>query len=161
MAGRWQEMLEPSTASCARDSAPLDVCPRVGHRAACQRGDWQAAKAAEDALETYLNESKGKGESEKMPPTKRGRPAPCRSPLARRVTRGGREAIEVDGMLSYYNSFVGLFKLYNRLFLVETLVAQHRDAEAHQMLAKVRAVNPWLVARFEESGLKLLGLPRG
>jgi hypothetical protein len=68
---------------------------------------------------------------------------------------------EVDGMLSYYNSFVGLFKLYNRLFLVETLLAQHRDAEAHQLLAKVRAVNPWLVARFEESGLKLMGLPRG
>jgi len=52
-------------------------------------------------------------------------------------------------------------KLFNRLFLVETLLADGRDADAHKLLATVRAVNPWLVARFEESGLKMMGLPRG
>lgn len=165
MAGRWQEMLEPPTASCARDSSPLDVCPRVGHRAACQRGDWQAAQAAEDALEAYLNESKEKGESEKMHAdearTNLLHMQGVRFALSGDLVGAEKAFTEVDGMLSYYNSFVGLFKLYNRLFLVETLLAQQRDAEAHQMLAKVRAVNPWLVARFEESGLKLMGLPRG
>lgn len=165
MAGRWQEMLEPSKASCARDSSPLDLCPRVGHRAACQVGDWQAAQAAEDALEAYLNESKGKGESEKMSADEvranllhmQG----VRLALSGDLAGAEKAFAEVDGTLAYHNSFVGLFKLFNRLFLVETLLAQHRDAEAHQMLAKVRAVNPWLVARFEESGLEFLGLPRG
>lgn len=165
MSGRWQEVLEPPAASCISDSSPLDLCFLVGHRAACQLGDWQAALAAEDALEAYLNESKEKGGSEKM------RADEARTDLLHmqgvRLALSGdlagaeKNFTEVDGMLSYYNSFVGLFKLYNRLYLVETLLAQHRDAEAHQMLAKVRAVNPWLVARFEESGLKLLGLPRG
>ena len=165
MAGRWPEMLEPPNASCARDSSPLDICPRVGHRAACQLGDWDVAKAYEAKLEAYLNESKEKGESEKMHAdearTNLLHMQGVRLALSGDLAGAEKAFTEVDGMLSYYNSFVGLFKLYNRLFLVETLLAQQRDAEAHQMLAKVRAVNPWLVARFEESGLKLMGLPRG
>lgn len=165
MSGRWQEMLEPPTASCASGSSSLDMCHRVAHRAACQVGDWQAARAAEDALQAFLNEAKEKSESDKMMVAE-GRSTllhmqGVRIALSGDLAGAEKAFTEVDGMLEYHNSFVGVFKLYNRLFLVETLLAQHRDADAHQMLAKVRAVNPWLVARFEESGLKLMGLPRG
>jgi tetratricopeptide (TPR) repeat protein len=163
MAGRWSEMLEPASATCAHDSSPLDVCPRVAHRAACQLGDWQAAQAAEDALGAFLSKIKETGESMQVEEasTTLLHMQGVRLALSGDLAGAEKAFTEVDGLLSYYNSFVGLFKLYNRLFLVETLLAQHRDAEAHQMLAKVRAVNPWLVTRFEESGLKLMGLPRG
>jgi hypothetical protein len=66
-----------------------------------------------------------------------------------------------DEQLTYRESRSGLFKLGNRLLLVETLFAQGRDAEAHKLLAKVRSVNPAIVEEFEENGLKSLGLERG
>jgi len=155
--------VQPPTASCARDDSPLDLCFRVGHRAACQSGDWQAAQAAEDAVEAYLNESKEKGESMHADESKtiRLQMQGVRLALSGDLTGAEKAFTEADAQLTYHNSFVGLFKLLNRLFLVETLLAEGRDAEAHQLLAKVRAVNPWLVTRFEEGDLTLLGLPRG
>ena len=66
-----------------------------------------------------------------------------------------------DASLTYRDSGIGMFKLFNRTFLVETLLAQGKDAEAHKLLAQVRAVNPVMVAGFEEHGLKMMGLDRG
>jgi hypothetical protein len=68
---------------------------------------------------------------------------------------------DADAHLTYRESGLGMFKLYNRMFLVETYLAQGRDAEAHKLLAKVRAVNPVIVADFEENGFQLMGLSRG
>ena len=68
---------------------------------------------------------------------------------------------DADSQLTYRESGAGLFKLRNRLLLVETLFAQGHDAEAHKLLAQVRAVNSAVVGEFEENGLKVLGLERG
>ncbi len=65
-----------------------------------------------------------------------------------------------DDRLTYMQAGIGLFKLYNRLFTVETLFAAGDDGRAHQLLSKVRSVNPALVDQFEEHGLKILGLER-
>ena len=62
--------------------------------------------------------------------------------------------------MTYIQASNGLFKLYNRLFLVETLFAAGMDGKAHQVLSKVRSVNPTYVEDFEEHGLKKLGLER-
>ena len=163
LSGRWQDALALQTSPCVLDAEPTHIGSTVVHRAACQLGEWKVAQAIEDKASAYLDEKKGEGASMNLD---EARPdllnmQGVRLALSGDLTAAEKAFSEVDGMLAYYNSFVGLFKLYNRLFLVETLLAQGRDAEAHQLLAKVRAVNPWLVASFEESGLKLMGLPRG
>jgi hypothetical protein len=66
----------------------------------------------------------------------------------------------VDGSVSYRNSGLGMLKLYNRVLLVETLLSLGHDAEAHKLLAQVRAVNPVIASEFEEDGLKIMGLSR-
>ena len=50
---------------------------------------------------------------------------------------------------------------YDSLLLAETLLADGKDAEAHQLIARVRGINPAMVEEFEESGFRLLGLGRG
>ena len=67
---------------------------------------------------------------------------------------------EADSHMYYDNSVRGLRKLQNQTMLVETLLARGQDAEAHMLLSKVRAVNPVMIAEFEEAGLKTLGLER-
>jgi hypothetical protein len=62
--------------------------------------------------------------------------------------------------MTYIQAANGLFKLTNRLILVETLLASGMDGEAHKVLSQVRSVNPRLVESFEEHGLKILGLER-
>jgi len=160
---RWREVLALQSTPCLNDASMTDFCPRITHRAACQLGEWEVARAIEAKVEAYRDEAKEKGEAMKVDDSM---PSLLHLQGVRLALSGDRAAAEkafaeADARLTYHNSFIGLFKLYNRLFLVETLLAEGRDGEAHQLLAKVRAVNPWLVTRFEEDGLTLLGLPRG
>jgi tetratricopeptide (TPR) repeat protein len=67
---------------------------------------------------------------------------------------------EADRHLTYIQAGNGLFKLYNRLAMVETLLAAGDEAKAYKVLSKVRSVNPRIVEDFEEKGLKYLGLER-
>jgi tetratricopeptide (TPR) repeat protein len=163
LSGRWRDALDLQSTPCMLDGSPADLCTQVEHRAACQLGEWQVAQAIETKLQAYVDETKAKSESMKVDEAKTTllHMQGVRLALSGDLTAAEKAFSEVDDRISYHDSFVGLFKLYNRLFLVETLLAQGRDADAHQLLAKVRAVNPWLVASFEESGLKLMGLPRG
>jgi tetratricopeptide (TPR) repeat protein len=163
LGGRWTDALALQTSPCVLDASPVHICSRVVHRAACQLGEWQVAQAIEDKAGAYLDELKGKDatmDTDEAKPTLLHMQG-VRLALSGDLAAAEKAFTEADAGLEYHNSFVGLFKLYNRLFLVETLLAEGRDAEAHQLLAKVRAVNPWLVASFEESGFKLMGLPRG
>jgi hypothetical protein len=83
-----------------------------------------------------------------------------------RLARGGdlESALESfkesDRHLSYMQTGSGLFKLCNRLMMVEALLATGDDGKAHQLLSKVRSVNPPMADDFEERGLKILGLER-
>ncbi len=65
-----------------------------------------------------------------------------------------------DEGLTYVEAGVGMYKLFNRMILAEVLLADRQDAEAHGLLSNVRSVNPMLVAEFEDSGLRNLGLDR-
>jgi len=160
---RWAEALELQASPCVLKSPANDMCPRIVHRAACQLGDWQAATALEASLEARIEEDKAKDAMMDGDDARTGllHMQGVRLALSGDLPAAEKAFAEADDHLAYHNSFAGLFKLYNRLFLVETLLAEGRNADAHQLLAKVRAVNPWLVASFEESGHKLMGLPRG
>jgi len=163
MTGRWRDVLALQSSPCLSDMSPSEICPRIEHRAACQLGEWQLAQDIEAKAKAYLDQARASRETmsreEGMTPLLHMQGV--RLALSGDLAGAEKAFTEVDTNLAYYNCFVGVGKLFNRLFLVETLLAQGRDAEAHQLLAKVRAVNPWLVARFEESGLKMMGLPRG
>jgi tetratricopeptide (TPR) repeat protein len=163
LSGRWNDALALQTSPCVLDASPTHLCSRVVHRAACQLGEWQVAQAIEDKAGAHLDEMESKGaamDADEARPTLLNMQG-VRLALSGDLPAAEKTFAEADDHLVYHNSFVGLFKLYNRLFLVETLLAEGRSADAHQLLAKVRAVNPWLVASFEESGYKLMGLPRG
>ena len=132
------------------------------HRAACLLGEWEVAKSIEDDFAKLMDEmEKGAVKGEKSNVV-----------AALAHLRGVRLAVEgdlegaiegfkeADHNMSYMQAASGLFKLYNRLFLVETLFAAGMDGKAHKLLSKVRSVNPRFVEDFEEQGLKVLGLGR-
>jgi tetratricopeptide (TPR) repeat protein len=162
MSGRWRDILESASSECVTEDYPFGFVSRSAHRAASQLAEWQVAGEIEARLETFLDEAKEKGASEKfdeaMPSLLHMQAV--RLALSGELTEAEKAFSDADSHLTYQNSGVGLFKLYNRLMLVETLLSQQRDAEAHKLLAKVRAVNPTLAMEFEEAGLKLLRLPR-
>jgi tetratricopeptide (TPR) repeat protein len=132
------------------------------HRAACLLGEWEVAKSIEDDFTKLMDEmEKGAVKGEKSNVV-----------AALAHLRGVRLAVEgdfegaiesfkeADHNISYMQAATGLFKLYNRLLLVETFFAAGMDGKAHKLLSKVRSVNPRFVEDFEEQGLKVLGLQR-
>ncbi|PWB73646.1 MAG: hypothetical protein C3F15_09135 [Holophagae bacterium] len=163
MNGRWRDVLDLRSSPCLSEVTPSEICPRIEHRAACQLGEWQLAQDIEAKAKAYLDQARASRETmsheEGMTPLLHMQGV--RLALSGDFAAAEKAFSQVDANLAYTNSYVGMGKLFNRLYLVETLLADGRDADAHKLLAEVRAVNPWLVARFEESGLKMMGLPRG
>jgi len=134
----------------------------TAHRAACLLGEWDDANAIEEHLEKLAQKADSEGTKDDL--------SSLSGALAH--VRGVRLAVEgdldaaidsfkqADDSLTYIQAANGLFKLYNRLFLVETLFASGQDAKAHKLLSQVRSVNPRMVDEFEEHGLRMLGLER-
>ncbi len=54
--------------------------------------------------------------------------------------------------MTYIQATSGLFKLYNRLLMVETLFAAGMDGKAHKVLSKVRSVNPRMAGGIRGAG---------
>lgn len=163
-AGRSREILElgEERPGCLKGHSE-GFAAVTTHRAAAMLGDWDTALAIEQRFEAKLDseEENGKGKMER--PDVIGTLAHMRGVRAALEgdLDGAVESFErADDHLSYYQAANGLFKLYNRLMLVETLLASGKDAKAHKLLAQVRSVNPSFVERFEEQGLRILGLER-
>ena len=78
-----------------------------------------------------------------------------------RIAEAEKKLRFADEALTYIDAGTATYKLYNRMILAEVLLADNQDAEAHGLLSKVRGVNPLMVAEFEDTGLKMLGLDRG
>ena len=159
----WGELLANADSKCVEKAYPAGYVPAATHRAACEMGDWETAAAFEARLEKQLEKAKDKGAEKSM---SEAWPTLLHMQGVRLALQGDLENAEMkfrnaDAQLTYRESVPGMFKLRNRLLLVETLFAQGRDAEAHKLLAKVRSVNPAIVGEFEENGLKSLGLERG
>jgi tetratricopeptide (TPR) repeat protein len=131
------------------------------HRAAMELGDIETALSIEEKMETSLSAAEKISKLEK--PMILGALSHLRA--VRMALQGDhQEAIEAfrnaDENMTYIQAGNGLFKLQNRIFLVETLFAAGRDADAHKVLSKVRSVNSGYAQEFEEKGLKVLGLER-
>ena len=135
----------------------------VTHRAACRTGDWEIARAFEDDAAGLLLEIERSGSSDDVV----GAQASVLHMQGVRLAIQGNlgAAVErfraVDERLTFMYVAHGMYKLYNRLLLAETLLAGGEDAEAHKILAHVRGINPHMVEEFEASGFSELGLGRG
>ena len=160
---RWREILE----MLADDSPCLEghtsANARVdAHLAACVLGEMEIALNIENKIAETLEAKesmgdKGDGEIfEAILSHLRG---------VRFAVEGDLEAaveafVRTDKQVTYMGAGNGLFKLYNRLLMVEALLATGDEGKAHKVLSKVRSVNPVIAARFEEDGLRILGLER-
>ncbi len=132
------------------------------HRAACRLGEWKIADSIEDESAAAIDRMKASGAEKELEDV-----AGVLEHLhgVRSAVQGDFEGAitsfkEADRQMTYMQAASGLFKLTNRLFLVEALFASGMDGEAHKLLSQVRSVNPRMVEDFEEHGLKILGLER-
>ena len=158
----WRQILDDRDSECVTgfNSGYAAV---ITHRAACRAGEWETVQALEDEAEGYLLNAERDGDD-------RGTAA-LRAMVhhmqgVRLATLGDFAAAEerfraADDRLSFISVDTGMYKLVNRISLVETMLAAGEDAEAHQLLGQIRSINPAMVAEFEASGFRLLGLGRG
>jgi len=132
------------------------------HRAASLLDEWEIVEAIEKDYAAIIDKMKDNADERDMSNVV-GALAHLQG--VRLAVQGDFEgAIErfkvADHNMTYIQAANGLFKLYNRLFLVEALFASGMDGKAHKVLSKVRSVNPRMAEDFEEHGLKILGLER-
>ncbi len=158
----WQQIMDEADSKCV-EGFKEGFSTVTTHFAACKLGDWEKAMAME--LETAnILEKVEEHAAEKDLMTLRG--AFLHMQGVRLALQGENEEAEeklraADKGLTYVEAGVGMYKLFNRMILAEVLLADGQDAEAHGLLTKVRSVNPVMVAEFEDSGLKTIGLDRG
>ena len=161
-AEQWQEILDQAESECATEWR-VGFAVLTTHFAASRLGDWESALALEVETGNLLGEVEQDGGS-KEAMTLRGAFAHMQGVrLAFQGEYGDAEEKlrAADKELTYGEASTGTYKLFNRMILAELLLADGQDAEAHGLLAKVRGVNPVMVADFEDSGLKAIGLDRG
>jgi hypothetical protein len=133
------------------------------HLAACRLDDWETAQALEDEAAGILISVEERGDERNA--------AAIRGIIhhmdgVRLAIQGDLDAAETrfrstDDALAFMEAGTAMYKLYNRLILAETLLAGGKNAEAHQLLARVRGVNPGVARNFEDAGFRVLGLDRG
>jgi tetratricopeptide (TPR) repeat protein len=158
----WREILDESSALCLEKGSATPLILRIAHHAACQVSDWKRAEGFETRVRDYLERARQKGGSRAID---EAWPRLLHMEGVRLSLQGDLEGAvsrfrEADAKLEFRNSGIGVFKLRNRTLLVETLLARGDDAEAHRLLSKLRTVNPLMVAEFEETGLRSVGLER-
>ncbi len=158
----WQQIMDEADSKCV-EGFKQGFSTISTHFAACKLGDWETAMAIEVEAANLLEKVEESG-AEKDVMTLRG--AFLHMQGVRLALQGEYEEAEeklraADEGLTYVEAGVGLYKLFNRMILAEVLLADGQDAEAHGLLTKVRGVNPVMVAEFEDSGLKTIGLDRG
>jgi Flp pilus assembly protein TadD len=158
----WRQILDERSSECV-DGFRSGLAVIVTHRAACRTGDWDTVQEIEDSASGVLLEIEGDGDGRGLVTVQADL---LHMQGVRLATQGDFGAAAdrfraADDRLSFIKVDIGMYKLYNRMFLAETLLAAGKDAEAHKLLAQIRNTNPALVAEFETSGFRLLGLGRG
>jgi tetratricopeptide (TPR) repeat protein len=158
----WQQIMDENNSKCV-EGFKEGFSTVTTHFAACKLGDWEQAMAIEVEAANILEKIEEYG-NEKNAMTVRG--AFLHMQGVRLALQGEYEDAEeklraADKGLTYVEAGVSMYKLFNRMILAEVLLADGQDAEAHGLLTKVRGVNPVMVAEFEDSGLKTIGLDRG
>jgi tetratricopeptide (TPR) repeat protein len=161
-AEHWQEILDLAETECATDWKN-GFATVTTHFAASQLGNWEKALALEVETANMLEKVEQGSEARKVM-TLRGAFAHMQG--VRLASQGDYAEAEkqlriADKEFTYIEAGTATYKLYNRMILAEVLLADNQDAEAHGLLSEVRRVNPLMIAEFEETGLKMLGLDRG
>jgi len=157
----WQEIIDESDSECVTGFKE-GYATVTTHFAACKLGDFEKAMELEVETANLIAKVEEHG-NEKDLMTLRG--AFLHMQGVRLALQGDYAGAEeklraADEGLTYVEAGVGMYKLFNRMILAEVLLADRQDAEAHGLLSNVRSVNPVLVAEFEDSGLRSLGLDR-
>jgi tetratricopeptide (TPR) repeat protein len=159
----WKQILEFAENSSCLDKKHVNFSKISTHLAACELERWETAEAIEAEVEEIFAKAE-----ESAGPKDLGRLY-----AAIEHMRGVRLALQgdyasaaeklrsADQTLTYIEVGSAIFKLYNQMIIAELLLADGKDADAHELMSKVRGVNPEWVAEFEESGHKVLGLKRG
>ena len=161
-AEQWQEILDQAESVCATEWR-VGFAVLTTHFAASRLGDWELALALEAEAASLLEEIEQEGEPKEIM-TLRGaflHMQGVRLAFQGEYADAEKKLRAADDNLTYGEAGTGTYKLYNRMILAEVLLADGQDAEAHGLLTKVRSVNPVMVAEFEDSGLKAIGLDRG
>lgn len=158
----WRQILDERDSLCmkkVREGHTLIVT----HTAACKLGEWEIARGIEDQFAEWIDKASQSGNRKSVMSLKGGiaHMEGVRMALQGDLAGAEQRLREADEELMYTEAGVAMYKLYNRVFLAEILLAQGKDAEAHQLLAKVRSVNPTLVAEFEDAGHSVIGLRHG
>lgn len=158
--GAWGDLIElhQNDPSCLDNPMAFGTTAAAVHRAASVLGLYDQAIELEDRVEKMATKYKGalgtSADSSAGLLHMRGVRLACQGEL-----KAAEDLLrEADGHLRYKNADLGLFKLLNRLVLVEVLLARGHQADAHSLLSQVRTVNPTLASDFEADGLEVLGL---
>ncbi len=164
LAGRnaWRQILDERESGCVV-RRPTGYAAIITHRAACRLGDWTTVQEIEDRADGLLLETESGGSGD----TKMAvQAAISHLQGVRLATQGDFKTAQdrlraADQRLTFMQTHEGIFKIYNSMILAETMLATGQDAEAHQLLADIRGTNPPMLAEFERSRFKILGLERG
>jgi tetratricopeptide (TPR) repeat protein len=161
-AEQWQGILDLAETECATNWKN-GFATMTTHFAASRLGNWEKALALEVETANVL-EKVEQGSEARIVMTLRGAFAHMQG--VRLAFQGDYAEAEkqlriADKEFTYIEAGTATYKLYNRMILAEVLLADNQDAEAHGLLSEVRRVNPLMIAEFEETGLKMLGLHRG
>jgi tetratricopeptide (TPR) repeat protein len=158
----WQQILDERDSGCV-SGLRHGYATILTHLAACRLDDWETAQALEDEAAGILISVEERGDERNA--------AAIRGIIhhmdgVRLAIQGDLDAAETrfrstDDALTFMEAGTAMYKLYNRLILAETLLAGGKNAEAHQLLARVRGVNPGVARNFEDAGFRVLGLDRG
>jgi len=164
--GAWEEILDLAEASTCVEKTDLNYAKSITHLAACEIGDWDTALFIEGGAQERMAEFKSKGIDIGDRNMEFLQAAIENLQGVRLALQGDyAEAEELlraaDARLNYMEVDVAILKLQIRMILAELLLATGQDAEAHELVAKVRSVNPVWTAEFQDSGFKMLGLDRG
>ena len=158
----WKQILDEKDSGCVV-RRPTGYPAIITHRAACRLGDWTTVQEIEDHADGLLLEADNSGSREARTAVQA---AISHLQGVRLATQGDFKTAQdrlraADQRLTFLQTHEGIFKIYNSMILVETLLAAGQDADAHQLLADIRGTNPPMVAEFERSRFRLLGLERG
>jgi tetratricopeptide (TPR) repeat protein len=157
----WHQILERRDGDCVT-GFNTGLSAILTHRAACHLGDWKTARALEDEAAAILIEMERNGDQDlamafrAVVPHLQG----IRLALRGDYEIAAKHMWAADQRLQFIGVDLGMYKLYNRMLLAETMLAGGKVAEAHEVLAKVRSVNSRMLEQFEETGFRYLGLDR-
>jgi tetratricopeptide (TPR) repeat protein len=157
----WHEILEQRDSSCVA-GFNTGLSAILTHRAACHLGDWKTARWLEEEALKLLADLEKSGDEDRAMAL---RPVIPHLKGIRLALRGNYVAAAThlqaaDDLLGFIGADLGMYKLYNRMLLAETLLAGGETAKAHHVLAQVRSVNSRMLEQFEETGFRSLGLDR-